>query len=125
MKHPVFISIICLLTAALPPILSKECYFCDITDSTKCPSTKMVCGDDEDCFEGQGAAMGVSMIKNKGCTRAIYCGKEQPISYMGVTYSLVTNCCKGDMCNAAQGLTAPSLFLQLLSTSVLLLGGLL
>ncbi|XP_048373504.1 sperm acrosome membrane-associated protein 4 [Sphaerodactylus townsendi] len=125
MKRPVFISIFCLLTGTLPPVLAKECYFCEITSSTRCPSTKMVCGDDEDCFVGQGAATGVSLIKNKGCIRDINCGKEQPVSYMGVTYSLVTNCCKGDMCNAALALTAPALFFQLLFTSVLLLGGLL
>ncbi|XP_054848667.1 sperm acrosome membrane-associated protein 4 [Eublepharis macularius] len=121
MKHPRFFSIFCLLTGMLPPIFSKECYFCEITASARCPSTKMVCGDDEDCFEGQGAAMGVSLIKNKGCTRAINCGKEQPVSYMGVTYSLVTNCCQGDMCNTAQAITAPSLFLQLLFTGMILL----
>nr|XP_056719536.1 sperm acrosome membrane-associated protein 4 [Euleptes europaea] len=122
MKHPVFIGVFCLLTGLLPPVLSKECYFCEITSSKKCPSTKMVCGDDEDCFDGQGAATGVSLIRNKGCTRSINCGKEQPVSYMGVTYSLVTNCCQGDMCNTGQALTAPSLFFQLLSAGVLLLG---
>ncbi|XP_077169049.1 sperm acrosome membrane-associated protein 4 [Paroedura picta] len=121
MKHPLFISLFCLLTAVWPPASSKECYYCEITSSTKCPSTRMICGDDEDCFVGQGAATGVSLIKNKGCTRAISCGKEQPISYMGVTYSLVTNCCQGDMCNTAQSLAAPSLLIQLLFTSLLLL----
>ncbi|XP_053122426.1 sperm acrosome membrane-associated protein 4-like [Hemicordylus capensis] len=123
MKHHLSF-FICLLVFMLPPAFSKQCYFCEITDSTICPSTKMSCGEDEDCFVGQGAALGVSMIKNKGCTRAINCGREQPVSHMGVTYSLVTNCCKGSLCNAAQPQTliAPSLSLQLSLISILLLG---
>ncbi|KAH0626466.1 hypothetical protein JD844_001457 [Phrynosoma platyrhinos] len=101
---------------------TEDCYFCEITSSIKCPSTKMNCVEDEDCFVGEGVALGVSKIKNKGCTRAINCGKEQPVTYMGVTYSLVTECCKGDLCNASHLLTEPSLFLQLALLSILLLG---
>ncbi|XP_066483478.1 sperm acrosome membrane-associated protein 4 [Tiliqua scincoides] len=117
------LSLICLLACRTHLAFSKKCFFCEITSSVKCPSTMMSCGEDEDCFVGEGAALGVSMIKNKGCTRAINCGKEQPVSHMGVTYSLVTNCCKGTLCNAAQtGPTTPSLVLQLVLTSLLLLG---
>lgn len=118
-----FLSLVCLLVCRLHPVFSKQCFFCEITSSINCPSTMMSCGEDEDCFVGQGAALGVSNIKNKGCTRAINCGKEQPVSHMGITYSLVTNCCQGTLCNAAQtGPTAPSLFLQLALISLLLLG---
>nr|XP_020654423.1 sperm acrosome membrane-associated protein 4 [Pogona vitticeps] len=104
---------ICLLTCVLPSVFSKVCFFCEITASTRCPATQMVCGEYEDCFVGEGAALGVSMIQNKGCTRDVDCGKEQSVSYMGVTYSLVTKCCKGDLCNAALPLTAPSILTQL------------
>lgn len=118
-----YLFFICLLACRLLHLVfSKECFFCDFTDAVVCPGNLMNCEEDEDCFVGEGAALGVSMIKNKGCTRAINCGKEQPISYMGVTYSLVTNCCQGPLCNAAQsGPTAPSLFLQLILIAVLLL----
>ncbi|XP_028559052.2 sperm acrosome membrane-associated protein 4 [Podarcis muralis] len=122
MKHPVHLGLVYLLVCVLPSIFSKECYFCDITASAKCPATKMSCAEDEDCFVGQGAALGVSMIQNKGCTRSINCGKEQPVAHMGVTYSLVTNCCQGNLCNAAQFLKAPPLFLQLALPTILVLG---
>ncbi|XP_042331717.1 sperm acrosome membrane-associated protein 4-like [Sceloporus undulatus] len=116
------LGLVCLLVCVLPPVFAKDCYFCEITNSLKCPSTKMSCVEDEDCFVGEGVALGVSKIQNKGCTRAINCGKEQPVTHMGVTYSLVTECCNGELCNASQLLTEPSLFLQLALVSILLLG---
>lgn len=79
----------------------KDCVFCELTDSTSCPGTSMRCGDDEDCFTGHGVAPGVGPIINKGCMHATSCGHEEPINYMGVTYSLTTNCCTGHMCNGA------------------------
>ncbi|XP_070627520.1 sperm acrosome membrane-associated protein 4 [Bos indicus] len=79
----------------------KDCVFCELTDSTSCPGTSMRCGDDEDCFTGHGVAPGVGPIINKGCVHATSCGHEEPINYMGVTYSLTTNCCTGHMCNGA------------------------
>ncbi|XP_044303981.1 sperm acrosome membrane-associated protein 4 [Varanus komodoensis] len=112
----------CLLVCMLPHVLSKECYFCEVTASARCPSTKMTCSEEEDCFVGEGAALGVSVIQNKGCTRSLNCGKEQPIPHMGVTYSLVTNCCKGNLCNAAKRTAVPLLFLHLALASLLLLG---
>lgn len=125
MKCPPFFRLLCLLACILPPTFSKDCYFCEITASTKCPSTKMSCGEDEDCFVGKGAALGVSLIQNKGCIRSINCGKEQPVAHMGVTYSLVTNCCTGNLCNAAQNLMIPSLFLQIVFLICILLLGIL
>ncbi|XP_062994193.1 sperm acrosome membrane-associated protein 4 [Elgaria multicarinata webbii] len=123
MKCTVPFGLVCLLVCYVPPsVFSKECYFCEITASARCPSTQMSCAEDEDCFVGEGAAFGVSMIQNKGCTRSINCGKEQPIPHMGVTYSLVTNCCKGNLCNAAQPPVLTSLFLRFAFASMLLLG---
>ncbi|XP_014650798.1 PREDICTED: sperm acrosome membrane-associated protein 4 [Ceratotherium simum simum] len=92
-----------LLVMALPPGTTgaKDCVFCEITDSSSCPGTHMHCGDDEDCYTGHGVAPGVGPIINKGCVQTTSCGKEQPVSYMGVTYSLVTNCCYGQLCNEA------------------------
>nr|XP_008504756.1 PREDICTED: sperm acrosome membrane-associated protein 4 [Equus przewalskii] len=96
-----------LLVTALPlgTTGAKDCVFCEISDSSSCPGTHMRCGDDEDCFTGHGVAPGVSPIINKGCVQATSCGQEQPIGYMGVTYSLVTNCCYGQLCNGALGPT--------------------
>ncbi|XP_061446176.1 sperm acrosome membrane-associated protein 4-like [Rhineura floridana] len=122
MKCPLCFGLVCLLVCMWPSAFSKECFFCEITASTKCPGTKMSCAEDEDCFVGQGAALGVSLIQNKGCTRSINCGKEQPVAHMGVTYSLVTNCCHGNLCNVAPSLKVPSLFLQLALPSILMLG---
>ncbi|XP_061030268.1 sperm acrosome membrane-associated protein 4 [Eubalaena glacialis] len=92
-----------LLVMALPPGTTgtKDCVFCELTDSTTCPGTHMRCGDDEDCFTGHGVAPGNSPIINKGCMQATSCGHEEPVSYMGVTYSLTTNCCTGRLCNGA------------------------
>ncbi|XP_059856705.1 sperm acrosome membrane-associated protein 4 [Delphinus delphis] len=92
-----------LLVMALPPgtMGTKDCVFCELTDSTICPGMHMRCGDDEDCFTGHGVAPGVSPITNKGCVPATSCGREEPVSYMGVTYSLTTNCCTGHLCNGA------------------------
>ncbi|ETE70655.1 Protein FAM83E, partial [Ophiophagus hannah] len=85
-------SLVCILVCLLPSTVSKDCIFCEITSSTICPGLRMSCAEDEDCFVGEGVALGVSDVLNKGCTRSINCGKEQPVAYMGVTYSLVTNC---------------------------------
>ncbi|XP_006868318.1 PREDICTED: sperm acrosome membrane-associated protein 4 [Chrysochloris asiatica] len=92
-----------LLLLALPPGTRsiKDCFFCELTDSQHCASTRMSCGDEEDCFTGFGVAPDLGPITNKGCLRNTNCGHEQPVSYMGVTYSLITTCCDGDLCNAA------------------------
>lgn len=91
-----------LLVMAVPPGTrgAKDCIFCELTDSTRCPGTHMRCGDDEDCFTGHGVAQGVGPITNKGCVRTTSCGREEPVSYMGLTYSLTTTCCTGHLCNA-------------------------
>ncbi|XP_006897368.1 PREDICTED: sperm acrosome membrane-associated protein 4 [Elephantulus edwardii] len=93
----------CLLLLVLPMGTwgVKTCFFCELTDTSNCPKTRMTCGDEEDCFSGHGVAPGVSPVTNKGCMSSPNCGHEQPVTYMGVTYSLVTNCCSGDLCNAA------------------------
>ncbi|XP_038608914.1 sperm acrosome membrane-associated protein 4 [Tachyglossus aculeatus] len=90
-----------LLALLAGPTSEKGCLFCELTDAQQCPGTLMQCAEDEDCFTGHGVALGVSLISNKGCVRATNCGKEQPVIYMGVTYSLVTACCQGELCNAA------------------------
>ncbi|KAM6153237.1 sperm acrosome membrane-associated protein 4 [Erethizon dorsatum] len=77
----------------------KDCFFCELTDSTRCPGTRMHCGDEEDCFTGRGVAPGVGPVINKGCVRATSCGREEPVSYMGLTYTLTTSCCSGHLCN--------------------------
>lgn len=103
----------------------KDCVFCELTDSARCPGTQMRCGDDEDCFIGHGVAQGVGPIINKGCVQSTSCGREEPISYMGLTYSLTTTCCSGHLCNRGAGLatgaTILSLGLQLLRGLLLLL----
>ncbi|XP_070584026.1 sperm acrosome membrane-associated protein 4 [Erythrolamprus reginae] len=111
MKCSLQFSLVCTLVCLLPSAVSKDCVFCEITSSTVCPGLRMSCGEDEDCFVGEGVALGVSDILNKGCTPSIDCGKEQPVAHMGVTYSLVTNCCKGDLCNGAHSLRSPPLLL--------------
>ncbi|XP_008046840.1 sperm acrosome membrane-associated protein 4 [Carlito syrichta] len=92
-----------LVVTALSPGVTgaKDCIFCELTDSTHCPGTNMRCGDNEDCFTGHGVAPGTGPIINKGCVVATSCGREEPISYKGVTYSLVTTCCNGPLCNHA------------------------
>ncbi|XP_067388842.1 sperm acrosome membrane-associated protein 4 [Emydura macquarii macquarii] len=113
------------LLLALPGASPKECFFCEVTSSRHCPSTRMSCAADEDCFVGRGAALGVSLIQTKGCTRAIRCGKEHPVTHMGVTYSLVTQCCKGNLCNRASSRPrGPGLGLQLALGAAVLLGAL-
>ncbi|XP_008986582.1 sperm acrosome membrane-associated protein 4 [Callithrix jacchus] len=94
-----------LLVMALTPGTTsvKDCIFCELTDSTQCPGTPMRCGDDEDCFTGLGVAPGTSPVINKGCMQATRCGREEPVSYKGVTYSLTTTCCDGHLCNRAPG----------------------
>uniref|UniRef100_A0A8C3WTK3 Sperm acrosome associated 4 n=1 Tax=Catagonus wagneri TaxID=51154 RepID=A0A8C3WTK3_9CETA len=92
-----------LLMTALPPGTTgvKDCAFCELTDSATCPSIRMRCGDDEDCFTGHGVAPGVGPIINKGCVHSTSCGREEPVNYKGVTYSLITTCCMGHLCNGA------------------------
>ncbi|XP_077702691.1 sperm acrosome membrane-associated protein 4 [Canis aureus] len=92
-----------LLAMALPPGTAgaKDCVFCELTDSKQCPGIHMQCGDDEDCFTGHGVAPGLGPIINKGCLLSTSCGHEEPVTYMGVTYTLTTTCCYGHMCNRA------------------------
>ncbi|XP_055002128.1 sperm acrosome membrane-associated protein 4 [Sorex araneus] len=80
---------------------SKECVYCELTDSTVCPGVHLHCGDDEDCFTGTGVAPGMGPIINKGCMLSTKCGHVEPVSYMGVTYSLTSSCCYGYLCNRA------------------------
>ncbi|KAK1346908.1 hypothetical protein QTO34_000768 [Cnephaeus nilssonii] len=46
------------LVMALPSVTTgaKECIFCDLTDSSDCTGIPMTCGDDEECFMGEGMA---------------------------------------------------------------------
>ncbi|XP_002917917.1 sperm acrosome membrane-associated protein 4 [Ailuropoda melanoleuca] len=92
-----------LLVMALPPGTTgaKDCVFCELTDSKQCPGIHMRCGDDEDCFTGHGVAPGVGPVINKGCMLSTSCGHEEPVNYMGVTYTLTSTCCYGHMCNGA------------------------
>lgn len=92
-----------LLVTALPPGTTgiKNCMFCELTDSSHCPGFPMNCGDDEECFMGKGTAPGLGPVINKGCIRATLCGREEPVTYQGVTYSLVSACCYGQLCNRA------------------------
>lgn len=92
-----------LLMMALPPGTTgvKDCVFCELTDSATCPGIPMRCGDDEDCFTGHGVAPDIGPIINKGCVQSTLCGREEPVSYKGVTYSLITTCCMGHLCNGA------------------------
>ncbi|XP_062840074.1 sperm acrosome membrane-associated protein 4 [Anolis carolinensis] len=122
MTHSWCLGLVCLLVCVLPSVFSKDCYYCDVSPTTKCPSIKMSCEEDQDCYVGEGVALGVPMVHNKGCTRAINCGKEQPVTYRGITYSLVTICCNGQLCNTAEAIAKPSLFLLLAFTIMLLLG---
>ncbi|XP_011372894.1 sperm acrosome membrane-associated protein 4 [Pteropus medius] len=92
-----------LLVTALPrgTTGTKECVFCELTDSSSCPGTHMHCGDDEDCFTGTGTSPGLGPIINKGCLPSTLCGREEPVTYQGVTYSLISTCCSGHLCNRA------------------------
>lgn len=92
-----------LLVMALPQVMpdAKECIFCDLTDALDCTGIPMTCGDDEECFEGEGTAPGLSNIINKGCIETTSCGNEEAVTYQGVTYSLISTCCDGELCNRA------------------------
>ncbi|XP_072497654.1 sperm acrosome membrane-associated protein 4 [Notamacropus eugenii] len=78
---------------------TKHCYYCDLTNMGDCVGILMHCGEEENCYFGKGTATDFNHIINKGCVEAAHCGREQPISYMGVTYSFTTYCCPGNLCN--------------------------
>ncbi|XP_037372805.1 sperm acrosome membrane-associated protein 4 [Talpa occidentalis] len=80
---------------------AKDCLFCELTDSMNCPGVRMRCGDDEECFIGHGVAPGAGTVTSKGCVQSTKCGREEPVHYMGVTYSLTSTCCYTHMCNGA------------------------
>ncbi|XP_016061396.1 PREDICTED: sperm acrosome membrane-associated protein 4 [Miniopterus natalensis] len=92
-----------LLVIALPLGTTgiKNCIFCELTDSATCPGIPMSCGDDEECFLGQGTAPDLGPIINKGCIQSTLCGRQEPVTYQGVTYSLTSKCCYDQLCNGA------------------------
>lgn len=75
--------------------------YCELTDAADCPGITMACGDNEECFVGQGIAQDLGPVTSKGCVDANNCGRQEPVTYQGVTYSLTSTCCDGDMCNGA------------------------
>ncbi|XP_049642478.1 sperm acrosome membrane-associated protein 4 [Suncus etruscus] len=99
---------------------SKECIFCELTDSTHCPGVVMHCGDDEQCHTGIGLAPGLGRIIDKGCVESVMCGHTEPVSYMGVTYSLTRDCCYGNLCNGAPRARPPPFRLDFLLPTLLL-----
>ncbi|XP_036595801.1 sperm acrosome membrane-associated protein 4-like [Trichosurus vulpecula] len=86
--------------ACVTMVATKHCYYCDLTNMGNCVGTPMYCGEEEDCYYGRGTATGLTHIVNRGCVEATHCNREWPISYMGATYSFVTYCCHGNLCNA-------------------------
>uniref|UniRef100_A0A4X2LKJ9 Sperm acrosome associated 4 n=1 Tax=Vombatus ursinus TaxID=29139 RepID=A0A4X2LKJ9_VOMUR len=85
--------------ACITMAVSKYCFYCDFTNA-HCVGTPMYCGEEEDCYFGHGTAAGLTYITNKGCVAVTRCGKDEPVTYMGVTYSFITYCCQGNLCNA-------------------------
>ncbi|XP_036861816.1 sperm acrosome membrane-associated protein 4 [Manis javanica] len=90
-----------LLLMALPLRVpgSKDCIFCELTDSKYCPGIRMHCGDDENCYTGRGVAPGLGPVTTKGCMQSTSCSREEPVTYKGVTYILTATCCHGHLCN--------------------------
>ncbi|XP_051825111.1 sperm acrosome membrane-associated protein 4-like [Antechinus flavipes] len=85
--------------ACMAMVVTKYCYFCDISNLGSCVSTTILCGEEEECYFGQGSASGLGHITNRGCVEGLYCGREQSITYMETTYSFITQCCEGNLCN--------------------------
>ncbi|XP_036161641.1 sperm acrosome membrane-associated protein 4-like [Myotis myotis] len=94
-----------LLVMALPTVMTgiKMCIFCDVTDSSSiCPGILMTCGNDEQCFTGQGMIPGLGPVTNKGCMLSTSCSRRvEPVIYQGVTYKFNSTCCDGELCNRA------------------------
>ncbi|XP_006776105.1 PREDICTED: sperm acrosome membrane-associated protein 4-like [Myotis davidii] len=90
-----------LLVMALPPVMTgaKKCIFCDLTNSSDCTGIPMTCGDNEECFMGEGTTPSLSPVINKGCMETTSCGNEETVTYQGITYSLISTCCNGELCN--------------------------
>ncbi|KAG8521371.1 Sperm acrosome membrane-associated protein 4 [Galemys pyrenaicus] len=109
-----------LLAVAVPQGAAgaKDCIFCELTDSVNCPGIRMRCGDDEECFTGHGVSPGAGTVTNKGCVQATKCGREEPVQYMGVTYSLTSTCCYTQFCN---GVSSPTLSGRAYGNAILVL----
>ncbi|XP_036595707.1 sperm acrosome membrane-associated protein 4-like [Trichosurus vulpecula] len=88
-------------TILTPPVAAKHCYYYDLTDTQQCVGILMHCGKEEDCYQGQGIARGISHIISKSCVEATNCGRELSVDYMGVTYKFMTYCCSEELCNAS------------------------
>ncbi|XP_051824145.1 sperm acrosome membrane-associated protein 4-like [Antechinus flavipes] len=102
MMHPCkFLCLSLAFTFILIPLVSaRHCYYCDMTDANNCMEKPVCCGERENCFVARGLALGLPHVISKGCVQAIFCGRDQPIIYLGVTYNLTTYCCQGEFCNA-------------------------
>ncbi|XP_043829766.1 sperm acrosome membrane-associated protein 4-like [Dromiciops gliroides] len=102
--------------ACVTMVVTKHCYYCDLTNMGNCVGIPMHCGEEEDCYFGQGTATGLTHVINKGCVEATRCSREQRISYMGVTYNFLTYCCRGNLCNA--GPPSPKLAQRSINTMI-------
>ncbi|KAM7045448.1 sperm acrosome membrane-associated protein 4-like [Molossus nigricans] len=77
----------------------KICIFCELTDSLNYPGFPITCGNDEEFFMGQGTVPGLGSVFNKACMQFTLCGSLEPVTYQGITYSLISTCCYGQLCN--------------------------
>ncbi|XP_029977035.1 prostate stem cell antigen-like [Salarias fasciatus] len=106
-----------------------RCYECKFGISRVCITTKTTCESGEQCFSGEGTAVGFVPITLKGCLKIEKCNKTTEESIPAISnstvYSMTKTCCDTDLCNAAPGLPgAPGLGLLLASVSALFVANL-
>lgn len=88
-----------LLVMALCLVMTgiKDSIFYDKTDSSDCTVIPMTCGNDEECFKGQGMIPALALVMNKGCMLSTLCGCTEEF----VTDQFISTCCYGEQCNRA------------------------
>ncbi|XP_051824405.1 sperm acrosome membrane-associated protein 4-like [Antechinus flavipes] len=82
-----------------PVVEARRCYYCDIANVENCPGGQITCAEKDDCYTGRGAVLGLPMIITKGCVESSQCGLERQFTYLNTNYTLLTYCCRSELCN--------------------------
>ncbi|KAF4081684.1 hypothetical protein AMELA_G00164100 [Ameiurus melas] len=102
-----------------------QCYKCEIGVFGLCITSKITCDANQQCFSGQGKAVGFVDVSMKGCLDVGSCNQTSNVNFptnTSTAYKMTKTCCNIDLCNAAAPLShTHTLTLAIASLATMLL----